>query len=606
MSFDGEATRALAGSGQAEQARKRCQAHCRAHPDDLETWFLLGLLNNRLGDRQASVACFDHILNSRPRDAVALLHRGRLYAAEGRWDEAAACFQAALGERPGFAEAWAGLGNVLHNQLRLEESEDAFRQALACHPALDDAHCYLERPCGRNGVSADDVYRAYLYTCLGRAQRRLGRFNESFDSFQRALELRPDDDSAHANLLFLMSYYIMRSPRETLEAHESWGRIHGAAGRKAAFVHARAGDAGKRLRIGYVSPHLRRHVVNYFFEPLLAAHDHAVVEVFCYAEVRDPDAVTRRLQGYADHWRSTVGLDDQQAAAMIHDDGIDILVDLAGFTTSSRLKIFTYKPAPVQATYLGYCNTTGLQAMDYWITDESLHPPDTEELAVETIHRLPRCWLCYRPDPGAPAVVVPPARPVTFGCLNDLSKVTPQVVALWSDILRAVPDSRLLLKTWLLTDEKIRARVRAQFAAHGVDAGRLVLLPQTEDYLAVYHDIDIALDPFPRTGGATTADALWMGVPVVTLAGRRYIDRQGVSLLRAVGLDELIATSPQDYVDQAVALAGNVARRRTLRATQRERMAASPLCDGRGLAQALETAYRGMWRAWLSGAGHGG
>ncbi|HHH36562.1 MAG TPA: tetratricopeptide repeat protein [Gammaproteobacteria bacterium] len=606
MACDVAALRELVSAGRVEEARDRCRAHCRDHPDDLEAWHLLGLINSRLGDYPASAACYDHLLEIAPRDPMALYNRGKLHGQEGRWREAAGCLRAAVQQRPDFSEAWAGLGNMLYNLLELQEAETAFRHALAAQPAFGDPRCYLEPPAGRNGVSAADMWRAHVHSCLGRVQRKLGQLDEAFDSYQQALKLRPDDAVAHTNLLFLMSYHVLCSPEVTLAAHEAWDKVHGTAGRAARFIHERTGEDGKRLKIGYVSPHLCRHVVNFFFEPLLAHHDHEAVEVYCYAEVRHPDAVTARLQSHADHWRSTVGMSDAQVAAMIHGDGIDVLIDLAGHTTSSRLKVFTYKPAPVQATYLGYCNTSGLEAMDYWITDENLHPADTEELAAETLYRLPRCWLCYRPDPGAPPVTVPPARPVTFGCLNDLSKVSPQVVALWSDILRAVPDSRLLLKTWLLASGESRDRVREQFAAHGIEAGRLELLPQTEDYLGVYHDIDIALDPFPRTGGATTADALWMGVPVVTLAGRRYIDRQGVSLLRAVGLDELVATSPRDYVDRAVALARDPERRRALRATQRERMAASPLCDGRGLARALETAYRDMWRNWLEGGEHAG
>lgn len=606
MPFDGAAVRAQAAAGQVAEARALCQAYCHHHTDDREAWHLLGLITARLKDHVASAACYDHLLKIDPRDPMALYHRGRIHGQERQWEAAADCFRAALAQEADFSEAWTGLGNMYFNLLELQAAEQAFRQALASRPALAHPHCYLTPPDARNGIPAPAIWRAYVYTCLGRTLRKLGRLDEALDSLREALRLRPDDATAHANLLFLMSYHVLCPPAETLAAHRAWDEAHGVAGRAARFVHERAGDADKRLRIGYVSPHLCRHVVNYFFEPLLAHHDPGAVEVYCYAEVAQPDAITARLQSHAHHWRSTVGMSNEQVAAMIHEDAIDILVDLAGYTTSSRLKVFTYKPAPIQATYLGYCNTTGLEAMDYWITDEALHPPDTEELAAETLYRLPRCWLCYQPAPHAPSVIVPPERPVTFGCLNDLSKVSPEVVALWSAILSAVPDSRLLLKTWLLSSDKMRARVRAQFAAHGIDGERLVLLPQTEDYLGVYHDIDIALDPFPRTGGATTADALWMGVPVITLAGRRYIDRQGVSLLRAVGLDELIASSPQDYVNKAVALASDGGRRRRLRAGQRERMAASPLCDGRGLAQAIEAAYRDMWRAWLGGGAHDG
>jgi predicted O-linked N-acetylglucosamine transferase (SPINDLY family) len=388
-----------------------------------------------------------------------------------------------------------------------------------------------------------------------------------------------------------------------LREHREWDRVQGAEGRAHLFQHtAGSGKDKQRLRIGYVSPDFRRHSVSYFFEPLLAQHDRALVEVTCYAEVTRGDAMTERLQGLSDHWCNTAGMSDAQLAQRIHADGIDILVDLAGHTANNRLRAFTFKPAPIQCSYLGYFTTTGLAAMDYWLTDEVLTPADTVEQSSETIYRLPRSCVVYQAPDAAPAVVERPAGgPVTFGSFNDLSKVSAEAVLRWCEILQRVPGSRLLIKARQLAGEEERRVWLGHFAAQGIGAERLILRSRTEgqaEHLAMYGEVDIALDAMPRTGGATTAEALWMGVPVISLAGERFIERLSATMLNAVGLDELVAATATDYVEKAVALAADDERRRALRQGLRARMAASPLCDARGLAHTFETAYRDMWQRW--------
>jgi predicted O-linked N-acetylglucosamine transferase (SPINDLY family) len=359
--------------------------------------------------------------------------------------------------------------------------------------------------------------------------------------------------------------------------------------------------------VGYVSPHLRSSVVNFFFEPLLSAHDRSRFEVFCYASFLESraDGVTRRLRGIAEHWRFVGDKDDAGLARLVREDGIDILVDLAGHTSNNRLKAFTYRPAPIQASYLGFFAGTGLAAMDYWITDEVLHPQDTPELSSESIYRLPRCWVCYQPPEQAPGVSPGPNADdqVVFGSFSHLSKLTPEVVKTWSWILQSLPGSRLLLMAKALRDPVVRGRLEGGFAEHGISPERLLLrhgAPYAQ-YFATYAEVDVVLDPFPRTGGTTTAEALWMGVPVVTLAGKRYVERISASKLTAVGLLDLIAHSREEYVEKAVSLARDADLRRALRAGLRDRMARSPLCDGPGLARAMESAYRTMWARYRSG-----
>jgi predicted O-linked N-acetylglucosamine transferase (SPINDLY family) len=392
-----------------------------------------------------------------------------------------------------------------------------------------------------------------------------------------------------------------------LEEQRAWDRVQGRAGRlHRCAVRVRENHPERRLRIGYVSPDLHRHPVSYFFEPLLAAHDKTRFDVFCYANHPScySDDVTQRLQSLSGHWRSVLGRSDQELARIIHDDGIDILVDLAGHTYGNRLRAFTYRPAPVQATYLGFFAATGLEAMDYWVSDEVLHPLDTQEQAVEQIYRLPRCWVCYLPPAGAPDVSPPPSRDVqvTFGSFNNLTKLSPEVIETWSQLLRQLEGSQLLVMDKPLGEIGTRQRLLEQFGGHGITADRLTLRSGApfEQYLATYAEVDIALDPFPRTGGTTTAEALWMGVPVITLAGQRYVERISTSKLTAVGLQDLVASSREEYIRIALLLARNPSRRAELRGNLRDRMAKSPLCDAAGLANAMESAYESMWQRFLS------
>jgi len=557
------------------EARAACDALLAYSPEELGLLYIAGMLAAEAKDLPAAARYFFRILELAPGEAPAYFHLGNAYMLQKRLQKAAACYRKALELEPNFAEAANKLGFVLVFYLgEGREGVSALRRATGLVPDYDDPRLYLKASFRREGPA------------LGQS-----------------------------TLLFALSYNVLCTPAELLAEHREWDRRFGAPGRAARYTHVppapgEARGVDRPLRIGYVSPDLRRHAVSYFFEPLLAAHDRRRVEVYCYAEVGKGDEVTARLEAQADHWRTTVGCSDAEVARQIFEDGIDILVDLAGHTANNRLQIFTYKPAPIQASYLGYCTTTGLEAMDYWITDAVVTPEDTVERTTETIWRLPRCWLCYRPDPDAPAVVPRPSQipdrvpskredPITFGSFNQVSKISEELIALWSEVLGAVPDSRMLLKAWALSDEQVCATLRERFMNHGVAAERLEFRGVSTDYLREYGEVDIALDPFPRTGGATTTDALWMGVPVVTLAGERMIERQGASLLTAVGLEELIATDRADYVAKAAALAQDPERRKTLRAELRDRMAASELCDGRGLATALEDAYRDMWKKYV-------
>jgi protein O-GlcNAc transferase len=440
-----------------------------------------------------------------------------------------------------------------------------------------------------------DAYRG-----LGATLIELGHHQEGIDCLRKADAAVPQSD-----LLLALNYADDQSPEMLLAEHRAWGRHY--AGLAPIEPFANPVDPERRLRVGYMSPDFRDHSVSFSMIPLLEGHDRAQVEVVCYADVAQPDAWSERVRALTDRWVPIAGRGDAEVAEIVRGDGIDLLVDLTGHTASHRLPVFARKPAPVQLAYIGYPNTRGLPAIDYWITDAVADPDGAERHYTEKPIRLPRCFLCYR-SPEELAVSPPPMRTaghVTFGSFNNFSKASPATLELWAQVLAAVPGSRLLLKARTMQTPSLRAVVAATFAKRGVSADRLQMegwTPERSAHYRAYDRVDIALDPFPYNGTTTTCEALWMGVPVVALLGDRHAARIGASLLTAVGLPELVADTPAAYVEIAAGLAGDLERLQALRAGMRQRLLASPLCDGQGLALAIEAAYRAAWRNWCDAA----
>ncbi len=358
------------------------------------------------------------------------------------------------------------------------------------------------------------------------------------------------------------------------------------------------------LNIGFVSGDFRSHSVSFFLLPLFDAHDRERLRFFCYSNSRREDDISRRLQQPVYAWRNIASRNDADTAELIRSDDIDILIDLSGHTSGHRLELFCLKPAPIQATWLGYPDTTGLGSMDYRISDAVCDPPgESDAYNVEELVRLPGGFLCYRPPDAAPAVAAAPVNNnghVTFGSFNNLAKVGRDVVAVWAAILKRTPGSRLLIKSHSLAAAKVRRHYLEMFADVGIEAERLTLLSRTPDaaaHLAKYHAVDIGLDPFPYNGATTTCEAIWMGVPVVVLGGNRHAaTRYGALLLTQVGIEELIADDIDEYVDKAVALACDRNRLDQLRSGLRQMMQNSPLCDGNRIALEMEAALYEMWR----------
>jgi predicted O-linked N-acetylglucosamine transferase (SPINDLY family) len=536
----------------------------------------------------------------------------------GQLEEARLSFEQALYLCPDLAEVHNNLGLALMNQGRLDDARLSFDRAVQIRPNLVDAHNNLGLAWDALGqpdqaqasfertITLDPDHFAAL-TNLANACRDQGRAREAIALYRKAIAAAPGAANVHSNLLLAMQYDDRADPSQICAEAAQYARQHARPLAGAIDPRPIQSLSGRRLRIGYVSADFREHPVPYFLEPILACHDHKRVEVFCYADVAQPDTTTARLQAHTDVWRSLVGLPDAQAAAVIRQDDIDILVDLAGHTGGNRLLVFARKPAPIQASYLGYLGTTGLPAIDYYISDAHADPPGQADAyySEELIH-VRECAFCYRPGPAPAVNPEPPASrsgQLVFGSLNNPAKVSGKVLALWSQVLASVPGSCLLLRAG--GGSGALDRIRGIFDQHRISGRRLLFagdMPTRIAYLELYHTIDIGLDPFPYNGVTTTCDALWMGVPVISLAGAMGASRQGVRFLRTVALDELLADSPEQYVRIATTLASDLARLASLRSTLRERISHSPLLDAKRLTRDLEAAYHEMWERKLSAA----
>jgi len=571
---------------------------------------------NRTGRFDEAIASSHRTLALRPDIAEAHINLGVAFHNLGQLDAAADSFQKALVLRPDIAQVHTHLGNVFRELERPEDSLASFRQALAIDPEFADAHKDLGNALLNLGL-LDDAVASFQKALavrpdftevnidLGRAQMELRQFDDAMASYQKALAGNPDDAGTQNIYLHGLLYLpqitnpeLFDACRRILGPGNSPGNSPGTAPPP---VPGRGSGSKPRLRIGYLSSDFRNHPVGNNILPLLANHDHDGFEIFCYAQLAKSDSVTEQFRGHADRWLSINGLTDARVAERIREDGIDVMVFLGGNFDRNRPAIASHRPAPVQVSMHGG-TTSALDDMDYWLTDDILHPGDTTEQFTEDLFRLPIFYAYPLPEDAPPVSPLPADKNdfITFASFNKLSKINNDVIDLWSKILAAVPDARLNLKFWnYLESPSLRRGLLERFEGNGIEPERIRLLGASEDpqgHLAQYHQVDIALDPFPFSGATTTFQALWMGVPVVSLLGERFISRMGGSLTAHAGLEMLAAASPDEYVEIAVALAQDRPRLRELRTTLRGRVAASPLCDGPAYARNVEDAFRSMWR----------
>ena len=499
---------------------------------------------------------------------------------QNRFAEAEQQVRASIALRPIDAGNYLNLGQICRWQQRLDEAIDCYHKAIELSPNFDAA-----------------------YNALGSALREAGRIGDAIAAFRKAAQFNPNFRVAHSNLVYALHFDPDTDPQTNFQEHLRWAAKFSEPLRQTIRPHENDRNPDRRLRIGYVSPDLNNHVVGSFMEPILEQHDHSRYEIFCYSDVASSDDLTQRLIRHADVWRQTMNLSDEQLAQQIREDHIDVLIDLTLHMRKSRLTMFARKPAPVQITHLAYCATSGMSAMDWCITDPHMSPPGmNDRWFTERLLRLPESYWCYRPSTTSPAVGPLQAEQhgyVTFGSLNTFAKVNPRVIELWAKVLDAVPNSRLMVHA---TMGDRNAAARKMFTDAGIAPDRLTLVgrEQRDQYLDFYNRIDIALDPFPYGGGTTSLDALYMGVPLVTLAGQTALSRTGVTLLTNLQLTELIAENPQRYVQIAATLAADVPKLAELRQTLRQRLSKSVLMDAPRYTRHLEEAYRLAWKQWCA------
>jgi predicted O-linked N-acetylglucosamine transferase (SPINDLY family) len=609
---------ALAKSGKLAEGMKFLRDAVRLMPGFPPAHATLGQALLSAKNPDEAIAEFQAALRIDPRYPDAINGLGAALRSRGRWAEAIEAHSAAAACGPADDPApFAGLAECYLENARFSEAADALNTAIARRPNDATYHNALGEVLLKAGLldAATRAYRRALeldpklaaaHNNLALALATLGEYDEALPLLRRAVELDPAKAEFHANLLMALNYVDGQDPRDTFEEHARWGRTHAPPAAMPMHAPSADEDPGRRLRIGIVSPDLRDHPVTAFLEPLLGSLDRSQFGVVAYSDARRADDVTARLKALCEGWHDTAGLTDDAVSRLAVADKIDILIDLAGHTADNRLTLFARRAAPVQITYLGYPNTTGVEAIGYRITDAIADPPgEADSLQTEKLLRLPCCFLCYRPPDVAPEVTSSPcaAKPgagVTFGALNNPAKVSPGALRAWAEILRALPGARLLLKGPGLQEEAADQRARDRLAAHGLPLDRVNLIGQVAsraEFLGTFGRVDVALDTFPYNGTTTTCEALWMGVPVVTYAGRVHAARVSASLLTAAGLSELVADSADGYVKLACGLAGDRARLMELRATMRDRLRASPLMDGAFHARALEAALREAWRA---------
>jgi predicted O-linked N-acetylglucosamine transferase (SPINDLY family) len=598
-----------------DEAMSELRLGLRENPNDSDIHLQIGTVHLRQDRPDLAVESLQRAIQIDSNFAAAYAILSVADRRLGKIDDAIAAAEKAIALNPDLKQAHTNLATALHSARKYERAAAAFELAIRLDPdnvsTLNNyANLLAEMD---HPAKAAKFYRAALIadpkrieilSNLGNVLKSQSKIDQAIACYKQTLELQPHNASIHSNLLLTMNN-LPRADNGLLAEHLEWARRHSGNFVEKNFPNDRSLD--RRLRIGYVSPDFRRHSVAFFLEPILSAHDHERFEIFCYSDVAAADGVTERLRQCADHWRDIVGLPPQRVKQIISEDRIDILVDLAGHTAFNRLLVFANRASPVQINYLGYPNTSGLATMDYRITDAQADPPGmTDAQHTEKLVRLPSGFLCYRAAETAP----PPrdfaaknSSPITFGTFNNFAKVTPHMIGLWSKILLAVTDSKLLIKAKSLGEESVQKEMRGEFAKHGVDGQRIQLLPHEPSFrkhLATYHHVDIGLDTFPYHGTTTTCEAMWMGVPVITRAGRAHVSRVGVSLLHRVGLEELIAENDEQYVSIAVELARNVPRLRNISSTLRQRMQSSPLTNAENFVRELETAYRQMWKTWCA------
>lgn len=605
---------ALTDLGRLDDAADAYRQAIALHPGFADAHFNLGTLEQKRQNLEAAEASLRTAVQVQPAHAQAWCNLGSLLARRGRLDEGLNALTQAISLAPSMADAHHNLGNVHRDAQRMTQALRCFAEAVRLQTDHVDALQGMGQVQGKlrqyqaslaslKRAIALDPMHVDAWIDLGNVHKDVGDLDEALRCFEHADQFAPQRLDVLSNWLMLSNYALTVPRHRRIERARQYGeRIRAQVTR--APLRRQTWDPDKVLRVGLVSGDLRRHPVGYFLDSVMQALKQQAgdrLELFGYPTQPLSDALTQRLQSCCKAWHPITGLDDAQAAQLIADDEVDILMDLSGHTAHTRLSVLAWRPAPVQVSWLGYFATTGVQEVDHFLSDPWSTPPEFQQDFTEHLWLLPETRLCFSPPESAPDVAELPALGkgwVTFGCFNNLTKLNDEVLRLWAAILQEVPESRLYLKAPQLDDAQVHDRLMRRLLGLGIDAHRLILEGNSprDEYLRAYHQVDIGLDPFPFTGGTTTAESLWMGVPVLTLRGESLVARQGVSMMMNLGMSEWVADDAQAYKRQAVSFASDLAALSTLRKGLRERARCSPLFDAPRFARHFEAALRAMWQ----------
>ncbi|XP_008806108.2 probable UDP-N-acetylglucosamine--peptide N-acetylglucosaminyltransferase SPINDLY [Phoenix dactylifera] len=552
-----------------------------------DAMYNLGVAYGEMLKFDMAIVFYELALHFNPHCAEACNNLGVIYKDKDNLDKAVECYQMALSIKPNFSQSLNNLGVVYTVQGKMDAAASMIEKAIVTNPTYAEA-----------------------YNNLGVLYRDAGNIALAIEAYERCLHIDPDSRNAGQNRLLAMNYVHEGSDDKLFEAHSEWGRrFTKLYPQYTSWDNPK--DMERPLVIGYVSPDYFTHSVSYFIEAPLSHHDYTNYMVVVYSAVVKADAKTLKFRDRVlkkgGLWRDICGIDEKKVASMARDDKVDILVELTGHTANNKLGMMACRPAPVQVTWIGYPNTTGLPTIDYRITDSLADPLTTKQKHVEELVRLPECFLCYTPSPEAGPVSPTPAVSngfITFGSFNNLAKITPKVLQVWARILCALPNSRLVVKCKPFCCDSVRLRFLSMLEQLGLEPSRVDLLPLillNHDHMQAYSLMDISLDTFPYAGTTTTCESLYMGVPCVAMAGSVHAHNVGVSLLTEVGLGHLIARTEDEYVRLVLQLASDVPALAELRMTLREQMMKSPVCDGAKFTRGLESAYRNMWHRYCNG-----
>ncbi|MBK20114.1 MAG: hypothetical protein CMM52_14875 [Rhodospirillaceae bacterium] len=598
-------------SERAEDALGVLERAMELDPESVDVLNNLAAAHRDLGRFDDAIGIAERAVTLRPDDAELQTNYAVALLSADNPDTALAAAQKATTLAPGSPEAQNALGSAYLALRRRDDAIKAFQAAVEVGPNYADAArnlAFSYQEAKRLDLAAEVYSKATVkwpedaaaHAGLARTQRMMGRPTDAIASYRTAVALSPSNRRYHSNLLFCLLGSEDQTGQTLLAEHRAWQDNHAAKLEPITPRAAITSGSDKRLKIGYVSADFRNHPVGKIAHPVIAAHDSNSVEIFCYSGATKTDALTGKIQSACDRWRPINNMMDEAVASLIAEDGIDILVDLSGHSAGNRLAVFARKPAPVQASWMGYLSTTGLDAIDYYIGDDVHTPAEFEEHFSESVFRLDRSLTCFDPPADAPTVGPLPAATsgaITFGCFGNPGKITDFCLSVWADLLKSVDGSRLILRYQGYEDSEVRASFKKRFSEAGIEPERVTLEGSADFHsvLETYNRVDIALDTYPYSGTMTTMEALWMGVPVITLAGDRTLSRQAAGQLHAAGYSEFVANSTESFLGIATSLVGDIDRLSSYRSEMRDRLKGSSLCDSEGLAKALEVAYREMW-----------